>query len=100
MTDQNYAQSSSQSTMPLDPALQMFPTYYPYPHNHPSNVSSAPGYPSPSSQGSDTVGTPTDSAQSANPNGKRTLSSVASGSNDPHKKQRTTSNDNTPSPIT
>ncbi|KAK7038187.1 fungal-specific transcription factor domain-containing protein [Favolaschia claudopus] len=71
-------------TIPIDPALSLYPPYYPsYPPQHqppvPSHLSLPHSYSSPSSQGSDTIGTPPMYHSSANVNGKRPGSTVSNG---------------------
>ncbi|KAI0077103.1 hypothetical protein K474DRAFT_1621646 [Panus rudis PR-1116 ss-1] len=90
--------SSSSSSIPIDPALALYPpSYYSYsqqsqPQFAPQQLAIPPSLSSPSSQASDTVGTPpVDSTAFAGPNvnGKRPSSSLASeNTNDSRKKAR------------
>ncbi|KAJ3722781.1 fungal-specific transcription factor domain-containing protein [Lentinula guzmanii] len=77
-------------SIPIDPALALYPPYYhsyqQQPQQHlPPHLSIAPNYPSPSSQGSDTIGTPPTehmypSGSSFNVNGKRPASATSTAS--------------------
>ncbi|KAH7929661.1 hypothetical protein BV22DRAFT_1102319 [Leucogyrophana mollusca] len=93
--------------IPIDPALSLYPPYYPYQQqpqhmgqhlNVPHNLSS------PSSQGSDTIGTPPTehmSYTSSNTNGKRPSSTLVSNAGDnSRKKARTDEGTDGASPST
>ncbi|KAJ4478491.1 fungal-specific transcription factor domain-containing protein [Lentinula aciculospora] len=77
-------------SIPIDPSLALYPPYYhsyqQQPQQHlPSHLSIAPNYPSPSSQGSDTIGTPPTEhtypgGSSSNVNGKRPASAISTAS--------------------
>ncbi|KAF9469416.1 fungal-specific transcription factor domain-containing protein [Collybia nuda] len=99
--DQSMSHSQSMQpppspSIPIDPALALYPPYYNYhqPQHHlPQHLSLPPNYSSPSSQGSDTLGTPPTehmypSSSSANINGKRPASSISNGTTDSRKKSR------------
>jgi len=85
-------------SIPIDPALALYPPYYPgsnfqpAPQHLPPHLSLAPNYSSPSSQGSDTLGTPPTEHAYPSPtyaNGKRPVSSISSGPiSDSRKKAR------------
>ncbi|KAF8891374.1 fungal-specific transcription factor domain-containing protein [Infundibulicybe gibba] len=85
-------------SIPIDPALALYPPYYPSyqqtPHHLPHHLSLPPNYSSPSSQGSDTIGTPPTehmfpSSSSSNINGKRPASSISNSTlGDMRKKSR------------
>ncbi|RDB22306.1 Protein priB [Hypsizygus marmoreus] len=83
-------------SIPIDPALALYPPYYPNyhqaPHHIPQHLSLPQNYSSPSSQGSDTLGTPPTEhmyPSSSNFNGKRSASSVSNSTvNDSRKKSR------------
>ncbi|KAF9557137.1 hypothetical protein CPC08DRAFT_669049 [Agrocybe pediades] len=83
-------------SIPIDPALALYPPYYPnYQQHHPPHIPQhltlPPSYSSPSSQGSDTIGTPPTEhmypSSSSNLNGKRPASSISNVS-DSRKKAR------------
>ncbi|KAF8163657.1 fungal-specific transcription factor domain-containing protein [Crassisporium funariophilum] len=100
----HHEQSMSQSmqpppspSIPIDPALALYPPYYSSYQQHPAHIpqhlSLPPNYSSPSSQGSDTIGTPPTEhmypSSSSNLNGKRPSSSISNGNmNDSRKKAR------------
>lgn len=92
-------------SIPIDPALALYPPYYSYqqPQPHlPQHLSLPPNYSSPSSQGSDTIGTPPTehmSYSSSNANGKRPASSLTNGSTDSRKKARKGDESEPQSPI-
>lgn len=98
--DQSMSHSQSMQpppspSIPIDPALALYPPYYNYhqPQHHiPQHLSLPPNYSSPSSQGSDTLGTPPTEhmypSSSANMNGKRPASSISNGTVDSRKKSR------------
>lgn len=100
--DQSMAQSQSMPppspSIPIDPALSLYPPYYPNtnyqqpPHHLPPHLSLGPTYSSPSSQGSDTLGTPPTEHAYPSPsymNGKRPASSISNGPvSDSRKKAR------------
>jgi len=77
--------SPSTSSIPIDPALSLYPPYYPgyqqHPPHIPQHLTLPPNYSSPSSQGSDTIGTPPTEHMypkgSSNMNGKRPAPSSA-----------------------
>ncbi|KAF7440277.1 hypothetical protein PC9H_000621 [Pleurotus ostreatus] len=78
-------------SIPIDPALALYPPYYSYQQQAqhiPHHLSLPPNYSSPSSNGSDTIGTPPieHMSFSSNGNGKRPASAAAS--NDSRKKVR------------
>ncbi|KAJ8517191.1 hypothetical protein ONZ45_g5575 [Pleurotus djamor] len=78
-------------SIPIDPALALYPPYYSYQQQQqhlPHHLSLPPNYSSPSSNGSDTIGTPPAEHMPfpANGNGKRPAS--AAMSNDSRKKSR------------
>ncbi|KAJ3850230.1 fungal-specific transcription factor domain-containing protein [Lentinula lateritia] len=78
-------------SIPIDPSLALYSPYYhsyqQQPQQHlPPHLSIAPNYPSPSSQGSDTIGTPPTEhmyptgSSSSNANGKRPASAISTAS--------------------
>ncbi|KAJ6501982.1 fungal-specific transcription factor domain-containing protein [Mycena sanguinolenta] len=80
----NSMQPPPSPSIPIDPALSLYPPYYQsYPPQHqqhvPPPLSLPHSYSSPSSQGSDTIGTPPMYPSSANLNGKRPGSAVSNG---------------------
>ncbi|KAF9053126.1 fungal-specific transcription factor domain-containing protein [Panaeolus papilionaceus] len=84
-------------SIPIDPALALYPPYYANYHQHPGHIpqhlSLPPNYSSPSSGGSDTIGTPPTEhmypSSSSNVNGKRPASSISNAtSSDNRKKAR------------
>ncbi|KAF8237671.1 hypothetical protein L208DRAFT_476330 [Tricholoma matsutake] len=85
-------------SIPIDPALALYPPYYSGnsyqqgSHHLPAHLSLAPTYSSPSSQGSDTLGTPPTEHVYPSPsyvNGKRSASSISNGpASDSRKKAR------------
>ncbi|THU81507.1 hypothetical protein K435DRAFT_693452 [Dendrothele bispora CBS 962.96] len=80
-------------SIPIDPALAMYPPYYQSysqaPHMPPP-LSIPPNYSSPSSQASDTIGTPPADHMypSPNVNGKRPASVISNASSDARKRAR------------
>ncbi|CAA7270959.1 unnamed protein product [Cyclocybe aegerita] len=98
--DQSISSQSMQPppspSIPIDPALALYPPYYNNYQQHPTHIpqhlSLPPNYSSPSSQGSDTIGTPPTEhmyPSSSNMNGKRPASSLSNSTmNDSRKKPR------------
>ncbi|KAJ7073939.1 fungal-specific transcription factor domain-containing protein [Mycena amicta] len=85
-------------SVPIDPALSLYPPYYNSYQPHQHQVASIPqSYSSPSSQDSDTVGTPPMYPSSSNANGKRPGSSISNGAS---KKARKDDLDDAASPAT
>ena len=90
-------QPNSSSSIPIDPALAMYPSYYsqssyqagPPPHL-PQHLSMPPNYSSPSSQASESVvGTPpTESMYPSPSNGKRPASAISNPGGEVKKKAR------------
>ncbi|KAK7467550.1 hypothetical protein VKT23_004603 [Stygiomarasmius scandens] len=83
-------------SIPIDPALAMYPPYYqsypqaPQAPHMPPPLSIPPNYSSPSSQASDTIGTPPADHlyPSPNVNGKRPASVISNASSDARKRAR------------
>ncbi|KAF8808982.1 hypothetical protein BYT27DRAFT_7188072 [Phlegmacium glaucopus] len=109
--DQSLSQSlpsPSSPSIPIDPALALYPPYYSSYQQHPSqlqqHLSLPPNYSSPSSQGSDTIGTPPTEilmypSSSSNINGKRPSSSISNSNMDSRKKARKDDDSETHSPA-
>ena len=93
--------SNHSSSIPIDPALALYPPYYSQPNYQappplPHHLSLPPNYSSPSSQGSDTLGTPpTEPMYPHVSNGKRPASITAG---DARKKARKDDNHEEQSP--
>ncbi|PFH51718.1 hypothetical protein AMATHDRAFT_74760 [Amanita thiersii Skay4041] len=112
--EQSLPQSMQQSSssIPIDPALALYPPYYSQhnisqqpSHHLPPHLSLPPNYSSPSSQGSDTIGTPPTEVAYPHPasaaNGKRPASSVsADAMGDARKKLRRDDASDAKSPAT
>lgn len=99
---------SPSPSIPIDPALALYPPYYSSYQQHPSQIqhhlSLPPSYSSPSSQGSDTIGTPPTEIMmyppsSSNINGKRPSSSLSNSNTDSRKKPRKDDDSETHSPA-
>lgn len=97
--------------IPVDPALGIYPSYYPYqqPQQHhqrmpPPHLMLAPNASSPSSQGSESMGTPPMdqiSYHAPNANGKRPSSSlVGGGGGDTRKRSRKEDEEDSPRSVT
>ncbi|GLB34598.1 putative fungal specific transcription factor [Lyophyllum shimeji] len=93
MSHSQSMQPPSSPSIPIDPALALYPPYYQQysqPPQHLPQHLSLPNYSSPSSQGSDTLGTPPTEhmypPSSSNLNGKRPASSISN--DDSRKKPR------------
>ncbi|PPQ99355.1 hypothetical protein CVT24_009220 [Panaeolus cyanescens] len=82
-------------SIPIDPALALYPPYYANYQQHPGHIpqhlSLPPNYSSPSSGGSDTIGTPPTEhmypSSSSNANGKRPASSISNATSADNRKK-------------